>query len=129
MVKIQRVVAKRRGLMSVSASSIREAMPAEYAMALIDYEKLGAAHKGRVLAYDRGHCAHHELPANADCHCHREDCRVTAPADCNFAPLLDLFCSESLAYWAAEGLGDLGRAGVFDAALILEDLGEALDER
>lgn len=128
MVKIQRVVAKRRGLVSISTSSVRDVLPAEFAMALIDYEKLGAAHNGRVLAYDRGHCAHHELPANSECHCHREPCRVTAPADCSFVPLLGEFCSESLAYWTAEGLGDLGRAGVFDAALILDDLAEALDE-
>ena len=124
MVKIERVVAKRRGLMSVSVSSVRDELPERYAVALVDKSKVGAAHQGRVLAYDRGHCEHHGLAAGSQCHCHREGAAVSSPSDCRFIPVLSAFCSEALAYWKAEGLGDLTSAGIFDATAIVDDLQE-----
>lgn len=108
--------------MSVSVSSVTEPMPEKYAVALIDKSKVGAPHEGRVLAYDRGHCDHHGLPAGSECHCHKEGFAVSCPGECRFAPVLSLFCSEAVAYWKAEGAGDLGQGGVFDPEAILEDL-------
>lgn len=125
MYTVDRIIERKKAAIKVEASDLSK-LPARYSMALIMADRIGEACKGRVLGYDRGHCQHHALPPGTLCHCHCGNEAPTVPLCCEFLPVLDKFCMESLQYLLEAGFSYTLAISKFDADEINEALQEGL---